>query len=156
MARENRHGPSPNSTCLCDCVCTIVSVWLLWWWAVGLFGVLSRINIISVIQKWQFTIPCFLDYFNQYIILTLADQSWFYSHDPEGKGENHYYQTLVCLCRRSNPQPPAHEADALTNRPPRRFAFGQWGLFFNVSRVCVECRVVIWFENWVVLCSGGM
>ena len=33
---------------------------------------------------------------------------------------NHYLKTLVRCGRGSNPRTPAHEADALTTRPPRR------------------------------------
>ena len=94
----------------------------------SLFGVLHRINSISIIQQPQFTNPCFLDYFkpalNQSIILTLAGQSLYYSHrtNPERQGEKPQLpvlKTLLCRSRGSNP-PPTHEADTLTTIPPQQ------------------------------------
>ena len=42
-----------------------------------------------------------------------------------------WLKTLVCRGRGSNPRPPAHEADALTTRPSRR-----WPMFFPVIDDC--------------------
>ena len=59
---------------------------------------------------------------NQSIILTLVGESYCYSHNPDRQGENPLLpvlKKLVCRGQESNSRPPAHEADALTNRPPR-------------------------------------
>ena len=57
------------------------------------------------------------------VILTLAGQSYFYSHNPERQGIKPLLpvlKTLVHRGRGSNPRPPANETDALTTRQPWR------------------------------------
>ena len=63
--------------------------------------------------------------FNQHLISPLS-RHWQVSHNAipiilrcqGGKPLPLVLTTLVCCGQGSNPQPPAHEADALTTRPP--------------------------------------
>ena len=50
-------------------------------------------------------------------------QSWCYSHNPEGQEGKPLLpvlKTMVCRGQGLNPRAPAHEADSLTTRRPRR------------------------------------
>ena len=62
-------------------------------------------------------------------MLTLVGQSQCYSHNPDrqsGKPLLPVLRTLICRSWGSNVGPPAHEADALTTRPPRWSTLVQW------------------------------
>ena len=71
--------------------------------------------------SWTIFLPSFC-------LTSPLSRHWRASHSVSpiilsAKGKSHYYQflkTLVCRGRGSNPQPRAHEADALTTRPPQQ------------------------------------
>ena len=67
---------------------------------------------------------CFLPYFGTYcsseIQFKMSSAICLYLDQSKILSSGNGLKTLVCRGRESNPRPPAHEADALTTRPPRR------------------------------------
>ena len=113
-------------------------------------GFLRRINSISVIQRRQFTNPCFLDYFSGQNSTSSLSWHWraslsaipIFLNTKGGKPLLPVLKTLVFRGRGSNPRPP--ETDALTIRPPRRSSTAVWRKFLrnvlrkNLGRVDVQ------------------
>ena len=84
------------------------------------------------------------------IFFTSTKTSQCYSHNHErqgGKPLPPVLKALVCRGRGSNPRPPAHEADSLTTRPPRRLQIPRrmirFLLFLNLEFTLVRFSLII-------------